>query len=460
MSLLTRVGSLAGRARTTANLEYDRGAPSAPSAELVVLMTPGQDGLSQCRAPRDEPLLIGRDVPAAHLRVEDAGMSRLHARCIDRGAEGVQLIDCQSRNGTYVNGRRVQSALLSAGDIVRVGDTLLTYSSSEPMQRAHELVRLTAASGLSALLRGETGTGKELLAREIHQRSGRSGKFVALNCASLPKELILAELFGHAKGAFSGALQRRTGLFLAAQGGTLLLDEIGDCCPAVQAALLRVLQERTIRPLGEEREIAIDVQVVAATHRNLEESIRAGSFRADLYARLAQAVITLPPLRERRHQILPLLRGVAQESGCAISLTTDAAEALLLWDYAFNIRELQSIARLFAVSHAPCGQLSLGDLERDHGQLVQHFRACRGDSAGPATPQVCEGASPSTQRREQLKALLTEHQGNVSKIAAALGKPRAQVYRWLGAYGLSAERFREQADAASDGQAPARRDRG
>jgi transcriptional regulator with GAF, ATPase, and Fis domain len=422
-------------------------------------MAPGQDAASQCRALSSEPLLIGRDVPAAQLRVEDPGMSRLHARCIDRGADGVQLIDCESRNGTYVNGRKVQSALLSPGDILRLGDTLLTYSSSEPMRRAHELVRLVAASGFSALLRGETGTGKELLAREIHQRSGRSGKFVALNCASLPKELISAELFGHAKGAFSGALQRRAGLFLAAQGGTLLLDEIGDCSLDVQAALLRVLQERTVRPLGEERETEIDVQVLAATHRNLEEAIRAGSFRADLYARLAQTVITLPPLRERRHQILPLLRGAAQESGCAISLTTDAAEALLLWEYPFNIRELQSLARLFAVAHAPRGQLSLGDLERDHAQLVPHFRACRGDSAEMGAPQEHEATSPRTLLREQLKALLSEHQGNVSKIAAALGKPRAQVYRWLDAHGLSADRYREQTDAPSDGHVGVRRER-
>ncbi|HEX6243735.1 MAG TPA: sigma-54-dependent Fis family transcriptional regulator, partial [Polyangiales bacterium] len=273
-------------------MEHDPGVAQQPASELVVLMAPGQEAATQRRALSQSPLVIGRDVPGAQLCIDDPGLSRLHARCVDRGTEGVRLIDCDSRNGTYLNGRRIQGAELSPGDVVRMGDSLLSFSTGEPMQRAQELVRLAASSGLNVLLRGETGTGKELMAREIHQRSGRAGKFVALNCASLPKELILAELFGHAKGAFSGALQRRSGLFLAAQGGTLLLDEIGDCCPDVQAALLRALQERSIRPLGEEREIAIDVQVVSATHRDLELAIQAGTFRGDLYARLAQTIIS------------------------------------------------------------------------------------------------------------------------------------------------------------------------
>lgn len=438
-----RVRSFSRAARTTSNLPQEGGTTEASRAELVLLSSPGEAPSNLRRLLTDEPLQIGRDVKPTEFRIEDPSMSRFHARLVRRSAsDAVELSDCDSRNGSFVNGRRVTSARLQDGDILRMGETLFVYMDQERMQRVHEQVQLSARAGLGVLLRGETGTGKELLARQIHERSGRSGRFLALNCASLPKEMILAELFGHKRGAFSGAVQRRAGLFLAAQGGTLLLDEIGDCSADVQVALLRALQERSIRPLGEEHEISIDVQVIAATHCNLEEAIRSGNFRGDLYARLAQSVIVLPPLRERKHQVLPLLRSFAQEFGCDTNVSPDAAEALLLWDYPFNIRELQTIARLFAVAHAPRGQLSLQYLEGAQPDLARTFTRRRQahdqDGAAPA-PSL-----PRSKRREELKALLDQHGGNVSKVALACGKPRAQIYRWLNANGLSAESFREK----------------
>lgn len=437
--------TLDGTARTTANLRHEAQASTVNSPELVLLLQPGAPTAAARRILPCGELLIGRDVAARELRIDDPSLSRLHARITFQPEPcSVELEDCESRNGTFVNGQRIRRCTLEDGDVVRMGETLFVFMEEEPMQRASEQRELAARTGLSVLLRGETGTGKEVFARAIHERSGRTGRFVALNCASLPKELIVAELFGHAKGAFSGAAQRRTGLFLAAEGGTLLLDEIGDCPGEVQVALLRALQEKTIRPLGQEQELAIDVQVIAATHRDLESAIEAGTFRADLYARLSQSVITLPPLRARRPQILSLFQTFAAEHGCEASFSADGAEALLLADHPFNVRGLQSIARLFAVAHAPSGKLGLRYLERDQPDLARRLYARREHREGPSTSAVCSVSSPRAHKRAQLKALLDEHQGNVSKVAELLGKPRAQIYRWLTAHGLSADSFRER----------------
>ena len=426
----------------TSTVRLETGGPAGRAPELVLLMAGGAPGPAMRRELEAGQLHIGRDVPPKELKVADPSMSRCHARCVASPISGsVELVDCDSRNGTFLNGRRVRRAALEDGDVIRTGETLWTYAAGEPMQQVLEQVRMSARSGLNVLLRGETGTGKEVIARQVHADSGRSGRFIALNCASLPRELILAELFGHAKGAFSGAVERRSGMFLAAQHGTLLLDEIGDCTLDVQAALLRALQERAIRPVGDEQEIAVDVQVIAATHCNLEAAIDARAFRADLYARLAQSVINLPPLRERRAQILPLLQSFAQEHGCELSVSPDAAEALLLWDFPFNIRELQNLARLFAMVHAPSGRLDLHYLRRAHPALARRLEQRRSAQLEAEQAPSCVPISQG-QRRQQLKALLQQHQGNVARVAEVLGKPRAQIYRWLRVHGLSAETFR------------------
>src|SRR4029077_6812650 len=162
--------------------------------------------------------------------------------------------------------------------------------------------------------------------RKLHEQSGRKGPFVALNCASIPREIIAAELFGHTRGAFSGAAREREGLFRSAQGGTLLLDEIGDMPVDLQAALLRVLQERVVRPVGSDHELPVDVRVLSATHADLQHGMQSGRFRADLYARLAQGVLRLPPLRERRVELVPLLRELGRARGRELNLAAEAAE--------------------------------------------------------------------------------------------------------------------------------------
>jgi len=243
------------------------------------------------------------------------------ARCADAG----------SRNGVFVNlERKPGSWLASPGDIVRLGDTVILFEQKDEMAERLAVVERAAQRDVAVLLLGETGVGKEVLARRLHDLSGRAGPFIAVNCAALPRELVAAELFGHTRGAFSGASESRQGLFVAAQRGTLLLDEIGDIGQEVQAALLRVIEERKVRPLGSVSEVPLDVRLVAATHRELEQN---PNFRSDLYARLAQMVIRVPPLRERPAEVLPLARTFLDEVGRpGTEIDADAAKALLTWN--------------------------------------------------------------------------------------------------------------------------------
>ena len=226
---------------------------------------------------------------------------------------------------------------------------------SGPMQEVLSLVRRVASSDATVLIRGESGTGKELIARAIHYASPRAeGPLVKVNCAALPDSLLESELFGHEKGAFTGAVNTRKGRFELAHGGTLFLDEIGDLPPHLQVKLLRVLQEREFERVGSSHPIAVDVRVLAATHRDLEALVRAGRFREDLYYRINVVTIALPPLRERRED-LPLLidhfvTKFAEKNGKKLrGLTPEAREALLRYDYPGNVRELENLIERAAV---------------------------------------------------------------------------------------------------------------
>jgi transcriptional regulator with GAF, ATPase, and Fis domain len=374
---------------------------------------------------------IGRNVTPPDVLLDDPCASRLHARIAWSGEQGAfRLEDAGSANGSFVNGHRIETQTLADQDVLRIGDSLLVHDEGRPMERLRERAASLAASGLPALIGGETGTGKEVLARFIHDRSGRKGPFVPLNCGALPRELAAAELFGHTRGAFSGAGQARPGLFASAAGGTLFLDEIGDLPLDLQPALLRALQEKTVRPVGSDREVPVDVRVVAATNVDLPAAIEGNRFRADLYARLAQAVLTLPPLRERRFEIPGLLATFAQVQGRALAFTPDALEVLLLGRYRYNVRELKALVdEFFAVSSTalPMDLAYLANARPEMAALVVE-RAGSPGHAGDAAPSA---------ERERLVRLLDQHDGNISAVAKELGKPRAQIYRWLSRFGLS-----------------------
>jgi transcriptional regulator with GAF, ATPase, and Fis domain len=309
-----------------------------------------------------------------------------------------------------------------------MGDTVAVIEYGSQQARYRERAKLLASSAVPILIAGETGAGKEILAREIHTLSGKSGAFIAVNCACLPTELVASELFGHVRGAFSNASQSRSGLFRAAQDGTILLDELGDLPLALQPALLRVVQERTVRPVGSDREVDINARILGATHVDLSAAVKAGRFREDLYARIANCIVYVPPLRERRSELLGLAASFAREAGCEFNATTDAVESLLVWRWPMNIRELRGIIE----SH--CAE-SRGNapLTRD---FIQAFRPQMILREGETPPLSRERGAKN--RREHLRELLIREKGNVSAVARALGKPRSQIYRWLRQYSLSA----------------------
>jgi DNA-binding NtrC family response regulator len=317
--------------------------------------------------------------------------------------------------------------------VLRAGDTVFVYRDSDRLRVVRGHIDDYARVSLSVFISGETGTGKEVVARSLHEKSQRTGRFVAINCAAFSKDLIAAELFGHARGAFSGATSNRDGLFRVADGGTLFLDEIGDMPLDLQPTLLRVLQEGVVRPVGSDQEVPVNVRVLSASHQDLNHLVQTGAFRADLYARLSQAKIHLPPLRERPDQILPLLEDLARESDVRCCPTPDAVEALLCWHWPMNVRELQSLVLRFAASRF--GRDAALDLDFLYEHHVDMFATDEplSQSTDEVRPNVTEGA---------LAEALQDNSGNVMAAAKALGISRPKIYRLMKMWDLDPTRFR------------------
>jgi DNA-binding NtrC family response regulator len=371
-----------------------------------------------------------------------------------RQGSGFVVEDADSRNGTRVNGARVLApVLLADGDLIEAGHVVLRYRScvALPMRApadvdsadestgellatvdpglAHRIAMLVrvAKSGAPVLVTGETGTGKEVLARGIHRVSGRRGAFVGVNCGALAAALVESQLFGHVRGAFSGAVSDAAGLLRAADGGTLLLDEVGDLPAPAQAALLRALQEQEVVAVGGVRPTKIDLRVVAATHRPLEALVAQDDFRADLFARLAGFTFSIPPVRERREDIGLLIAAFAADR--PLRFTLAAGRALLQYDWPLNVRELH---------HAITVAAALAD--GDWIDLVHLPPAlAQGRASSASHSQRPPAADPL---REQLVASLVRHGGNVTEVALEFGKERVQVRRWMKRFGVDARSFR------------------
>jgi two-component system response regulator HydG len=314
------------------------------------------------------------------------------------------------------------------------------------MQELAELVRRVANSDATALILGETGTGKEKIARALHQLSPRAqGRFVALNCAAIPAELLESELFGHAKGAFTGALRDRAGLFEEAHGGTLFLDEIGDMRLSLQAKLTRVLEDRTIRRVGETQERKIDVRLVAATHRDLEAMVKSETFREDLWYRLNVALIRIPPLRERREDIELLanhfLRERAEEArGRRLQGFTQAAlDVLSAYDWPGNVRQLRAaVERACVVSQGE--KIDAKDLPPEVlAGGGSHFQD-NGLATMPWAEALERGRADVA--RSYLEAVLRRFDGQIAEAASHAGVERESFYRLLRKYGVDAAAFR------------------
>jgi len=306
-------------------------------------------------------------------------------------------------------------------------------SRSSRMAEALAEARMISQSDASVLLRGESGTGKELLAQAIHQASPRAGKpFIAVNCGAIPEALLESELFGHVKGAFTDAVASHKGLFQAADGGTLLLDEIGDMPPALQVKLLRVLQERVVRPLGSSQSIPVDVRIISATHRDLDAAMAEGQFRADLYYRLNVVTLTLPPLSERREDI-PLLANhflikLANKYDKRLSgFAPEAIKALTTAAWPGNVRQLYNVVeQVCALSTTPLVPLA----------LVQ--RALR----SPSVQVLTFAEAKQRFERDYLVGLLKLTDGNVADAARLADRNRTEFYRLMQKHGLTPGHFK------------------
>jgi transcriptional regulator with PAS, ATPase and Fis domain len=392
------------------------------------------------------------------LDLDDSWMSAKHAH-LHKTSGRWCLTDDGSKNGTLVNGVRASATTLSDGDLIEVGNSLILFRSEvdrrlrepadlEVSQDSHQppafatlniaLARKFAAleristSSVPVVVCGETGTGKEVIARAVHELSRRDGDFVAINCGAIPESLIESELFGYRKGAFSGANEDRHGMIRAAHGGTLFLDEIAELPEPAQVKLLRVLQEGEVVPLGATSPVGVDIRVIAATHQDLPALVDSADFRQDLFARLSGFHIDLPPLRERREDIGILIsallpRIVGRDRAATSRLQRSAARALFTHAWPLNIRELE-LALSAATALADGMQVTLDHLP----PTLQ---------SEPTSPVIALQSADDALRKHLIE-LLEEHRGNVSAVAREMAKARVQIRRWCKRFSIDPETFR------------------
>ncbi len=464
-------------ATTGAMQEFGAGAPpdsrgQGPAAGLVLLYAEEFGALPAAWPFSRRRVTIGRDT-SADMTLPVKAVSRSHAEI--RWERGRWLIrDLGSTNGTFVDGQLISEMELEPMHEVRVGDAILKFveqgahaylgyrldgtltpgfarlarqpgaaAGGYQMDRiCAELERISKTS-LAILLLGESGTGKEVIAREVHRLSERRGAFRAINCGAIPENLIESELFGYKKGAFSGADRDKAGIFKSAEGGTLLLDEIGDMPEQAQVKLLRVLQNREVFPVGATAPERVDVRVVCATHRDLGSLQTKGKFRQDLFGRINEYQLTLPPLRERKEDVYLLVRTFLERHGRPdLKPSFPLMTGLLHYEWPYNVRELEAcIKRCIALADGSVlHERLLPDAVRDamgeYGAATTEPRTRSDASSGPMrTPNVTPSA-------EELTELLRRHQGNVAAVGRELGKARMQVHRWMRKYDIDINDFR------------------
>jgi DNA-binding NtrC family response regulator len=378
------------------------------------------------------------------LESTDRWMSGEHA-ALEREADGWRVRDLGSSNGTLVRGERCSTAALSDGDVVETGGTFWLFRAQRlaappaahpgegPLASLHpptvataERLARVARTRVPVLLRGATGTGKEVLARELHARSGRAGPFLAINTAAVQPSLVASELFGVERGAHSMADRPRPGQIRAAQGGTLLLDELGDMPLEVQVSLLRVLQESELVPVGGDAPVPIDVRFVSATHQDLERRVEDGRFREDLLSRLRGVTLDIAALAERPEDLGLLAGRLLLRLGAErLAFAPAAYRALLHHDWPMNVRELERALETAAALAEG------GRVEVEH--LPETLRGL---------PRTARAASEGDERRRELVRLLGAHRGNVTAVARTMGYSRMQVHRWLKQLELDPDAFR------------------
>ena len=420
--------------------------PGMPATRRLVFV---RDGVEIGRRPSDEAETRG----GAYV-VNDPLVSSQHLR-IARGPTGAfELADLDSKNGTFVDNVKVESRVrLRNGSLVFFGNQIGLFRMVSPLEleaMKAELVsplgpvattsptlalscdrlRRLAGSDGELLFVGETGVGKEVYARAVHDRSARRGRFMAINCGAIPRDLVESELFGYRQGAHSTAHQAKAGLIEEAEGGTLFLDEIGEMTQEAQIKLLRFLQDRELTPLGSTRPRRIDVRIIAATNRTSPSGKTPAGLRDDVIGRLGAAPIHLPPLRNRMEDLGALAAHFLRSTPGA-AFDQPAFRALALYEWPLNVRELEKIVTTAAVLTGGQRPISLRDLPEAVG---------RAGTVQPNTGRRATGPSPTP---AQIEDLLRRYNGNVADVSRELGKHRAAVWRWMKKWGIGVEKFRK-----------------
>jgi DNA-binding NtrC family response regulator len=394
------------------------------------------------------------------LAIDDGTVSRFHCAIeVDDGA--VRIKDTRSRNGTVVDGVQIIEALLRTGSRIRLGRTVLELSvgaetnpvplsdrtqfgslagTSAAMRAAFAMLERAAARDVTVLLEGETGTGKSQAARSIHGQSARKTKpFLVVDCGAILGNLLESELFGHERGAFTGATERRIGAFEEASGGTVFLDEVGELPVDLQPKLLRALEAREIRRVGENRHRPIDVRVIAATNRDLRADVNTGRFRADLYFRLAVVTIAMPPLRKRPEDIPALVREIltslqASDEEVAQLTTPEFLARCARAAWPGNVRELRNFLERCLVMRSALPVTGTGTHDAGEGDSEGAFEGAPIDPNAPYA--AARDRVLADFEKRYFEALLKKHDGKVARAAAAAGLDRRYLYRILRRHGI------------------------
>jgi two-component system response regulator HydG len=423
-----------------------------PLERLRVVVTEGPDAGTVFELDADAPsrLLVGTS-PACFIKLRDPTVSRRHAAFEPTQKGAYRLNDLGSTNGTVVDGVRIGEAFVRGGEHVRFGSTAVrletiaaqadgpalpnamrfgrTFGASVAMRRLYPLCELLAKAKVPVVIEGETGTGKEVLAESLHEMGGSKGPFVVFDCTTISPQLVEAELFGHVRGAFTGAERNRAGVFEEADGGTLLIDEIGDLDVALQAKLLRVIDRGELRRVGGQQTTKVDVRVLAATRRDLDKEVAAGRFRDDLFHRLAVARIELPPLRERHGDVPLLVRQFVQEMGGELTLASEIMARFADYSWPGNIRELRNLVARYVALGADADPPSAlrGSSSINAFSSATSSGAAAGDAwldslvARDIPFPIARRRTVEEFERRYVAAILERHGGNVSQAAKASG---------------------------------------
>ncbi|MBK7861338.1 MAG: sigma 54-dependent Fis family transcriptional regulator [Archangiaceae bacterium] len=422
------------------------GPNGAPKKFEVTVLSGPDAGLTRSNLDK---VVVGKSVEAT-LQLKDEQISRAHLE-IEGTFEGARVRDRGSTNGTFLSGARIQQMTVYEEAVLTLGTTVLKVTvareghlpapgrtswgkvigKSMVMQTLYNQLEKAAPTESTVLLLGDTGTGKEVIAESIHALSARHAKpFVIVDCGNMAPNLIESELFGHTKGAFSGAVNDRKGAFLEADGGTIFLDEIGELPIELQPRLLRVLESGTVKRLGEDKPRKVDVRVIAATHRDLEAEVKANRFRQDLWFRLGVVVVKIPPLRDRKEDVPLLVRAfVAQMGRGDFELPEELRKKLLDYHWPGNVRELRNvIERALAGTEVDVGGHQEGP--KPTGPLPE-------DLTGLPYKDAKERLVDSF-TEQYVTTLLDRCGGNISEVARTAGIARAYVHRLVNKYGLKA----------------------